>query len=546
MAGQTALQVIDANGIPVAGATVTMPGTSFNAQTDKSGNATLPMVGTQALTMRVIHPNFVTEDVAFQPDVLTGKYNNALISRTVSGSDASLRLQLGRCAVVPTVMLSDSDIENLAKKTPESAADPKAALLFHPPAHSSLNAYRFHWWDECDVRLALKTLLPTSTPSAADKGWDRFQTETVKSLQPADHGRFFWLTYPQQPADKQFVVAVWSPNFPSTQTKPVEALDMWVFFSPTTQTYQGNYPFGLVPGPKGGVAAQPYMNLGAKYLLIEYGFIYEMAAKDNPAVLVMPICKHGDWGPFASAEGVYRLLREVAVFLQRECRTSFLGRSQKGYVAVDGLAGGSLRAPGAPGIQAADFGQTPAVGSVGVGFFSSGCAPAKQVMATNPGGGVTGGLSSELWGTPGGGGKDPKSSWSASWTEVWDMDGFHPNTGGWNNYLTLLNQWYGQSSFRKFRLCHSSGRAPRDPKTDPHPIWAPLLKEGLIVDQTVPSSGTFGEAHELQGKRWSAVRFDNSYIEGGAQGVYPELYGKDAHHATCVVAFSHGRALTSL
>jgi hypothetical protein len=135
LAGQTALQVIDANGNPIAGATVTMPGTSFNAQTDKSGAATLPVGGANALTMRVAHPNFVTENVAFRPDVLTGKWNNALLSRTVSDGDASLRLQLGRCAVVPTVLLSDGDIEDLAKQTPESAADPKAALLFHPPAH---------------------------------------------------------------------------------------------------------------------------------------------------------------------------------------------------------------------------------------------------------------------------------------------------------------------------------------------------------------------------------------------------------------------------
>ncbi|HEY1796174.1 MAG TPA: carboxypeptidase-like regulatory domain-containing protein [Stellaceae bacterium] len=545
MPGQTALQVIDANGNPVAGAAVTMPGSSFNAKTDKTGAATLPVGGGQALTMRVTHPNFVTEDVAFKPDVATGKWNNALVSRTASGGNASLRLQLGRCAVVPTVVMSDSDVEALAKK-PASAADPKAALLFEPPAHPGLHAYRFQWWAEWDTRCARKTLLPTSTPAATAKGWDRFQTETVKGVQPANHGRFFWLTYPQQPADNQFVVAVWSANLPENQKNPVSTLDMWVFYSPTTQTYQGNYPFGLVPDPHGGPANQPYMSLASRYLLNEYGFIYETAAKDNPAVLVMPICRRGDWGPFASAEGVYRLLREVAVFLQRECRTSFLGRSQKGYVAIDGLAGASLRDPKAPGIEADDFGQTPAVGSVGVGFFSTGAAPAKQVMATRPGGGVAGGLNSQLWGTPAGSGADPNAAWTASWTELWDMDGFHPNTGGWTNYVKLLGQWYGQSSSRKFRLCHSSGRSPPDPKTSSDPFWQSLVKAGLTVDQTVPASGAFGTAHELQGTRWAAVRFDNSYIDGGAQGVYPELYGKDAHHATCVVGFSYGRALTSL
>lgn len=164
-------------------------------------------------------------------------------------------------------------------------------------------------------------------------------------------------------------------------------------------------------------------------------------------------------------------------------------------------------------------------------------------MTSNAGGGVAGGLDRQLWGTPNAG---DASSWNASWTEIWDMDGFHPETGGWDNYLTMLKHWYQGSSSRKFRLCHSSGRVPPDPKTDSNPIWRPLLKEGLIVDQMVPKSGRYGAAYELRGQRWSAVRFYDSYIEGGAQGLNPELYGKDAHHATCVVAFSHARALTSL
>jgi hypothetical protein len=70
-----------------------------------------------------------------------------------------------------------------------------------------------------------------------------------------------------------------------------------VFFSRANQKDKGNYPFGLVPDPKGGVANQPYMALGTSYLFSDYGFIPEMAAKDIPTVLVMPICKHGDWGP---------------------------------------------------------------------------------------------------------------------------------------------------------------------------------------------------------------------------------------------------------
>ena len=134
MARQTALLVVDANGNPISGAIVTMPGSTFSAKTDKSGGAALPVGAGQSLTTHVMHPISVTEVVLFPSDVQTGKWNNALVSRTVSGADVSLRLQLGRCAVAPTVPLSDTDIEDLAKRNAGVAADPKAALLFNPPA----------------------------------------------------------------------------------------------------------------------------------------------------------------------------------------------------------------------------------------------------------------------------------------------------------------------------------------------------------------------------------------------------------------------------
>jgi hypothetical protein len=91
-------------------------------------------------------------------------------------------------------------------------------------------------------------------------------------------GRFFWLMHPGRPNEPQYVVAVWSPNI--NHDGPLELLDMVVFFSPHTAGYGARYPFGLfgmLPDPK--AADQQYMTLGAKYLLQEYGFAYNLIGR---------------------------------------------------------------------------------------------------------------------------------------------------------------------------------------------------------------------------------------------------------------------------
>jgi hypothetical protein len=515
LARSTTITVVDADLVPIAGARVALLKGSLLGATDEKGVLMLPAASGRPLQLTIAQQGFVTENVAFGPDLESGVWDNSLVRRRVGPNSVDLKVVLGRCAAAPTTVVTDSD---LGKLSAGQTSDPGAALLFHPPRFPDVFAYRGHWLDPLRIRVANEELLPVAAAALTQKGWDRFNTQISDPLQIAERGRFFWLVYPEsrKAGEQQYVVAVWSPNLDADQ--PLQALDMVVFFSPHTAAYVGNYPFGVV-GAKGAPPVQPYIELGRKYLLDEYGFVYDLIARGIAATVVMPICRHGDWGPFASGVGMSRLLNEVAVFLHRECRTSNLGVKQTAYDPAYRFAGASLRTSKV-GIRATDFGDVPSLGKVAVGFFSTGALAAKQLMSSG----------------------GPRM-WSSAWKELWDLDGFHPATGGWPNYLSLVSQWVSDDPARVLRLWHSSGRVPPDPLTDPAPLWKQLLREGETFRRYPPASAA-GFARELHGKRWSVVAFSDSYVADGPATVLPPL--GDAHHATPKVGFSHGTALTTV
>jgi hypothetical protein len=519
-------QVVDANGLPVSGATCSAsPGPT--ATSDADGAATVA-VGAGQVSLTVSHPQYVREDAVFA-DIATGDWNNSLYQKVAAtASTITVRVTVGRCAVAPTVEISEDRARALAK----AHVDPGGVLLFAPPAFPPpARAYRFQWNATLKVRLPDARLLPPTAPPSTAHGWDRFQTKTSADVPLGDRGRFFWLLYPAS-GPNPFVVAIWSPNLPAPH--PLPALDFITFFSPTTGGYAATYPYGLLYAGEGKAADQQYMSLGTKYLLAEYGFAYELAARGGAPTLVMPICRRGDWGPFASSEGLLRLLREVAVFLHRECRTSVLGSSQPGYDVSYRLAGGSLRS--GTGIRSSYFGPVPPIGKVALGFFSTGAAPAKSVLA---GQSLAQAYPSAGWGVPPQPGQDAAAAWKQASREIWDMDGFHPATGGWPNYLNLLRDWYKADPSRGFHLCHSSGRVPPPPMSYPG-----LLGERPGPLWTVPSAAGFGDGHELHSDRWSVVSFDDAYVANGDPTVMPAL--PDAHHATAMVAFAHDLSLTNV
>jgi hypothetical protein len=602
------VSVIDANGAPIKGAVVV--GDFGTATTNAGGTVDLGMPESRNPRLTVKHPYYVTEDVTFEPDYANGSWDNSLVTRQVTKTGVNLQFQLGRGGTAPTVLIEESDVPNYFKGN----ANPGAAIIASCPTFPGTFSYRNQYninhslgtnkngETTGGIRVAApsRVLLfppPLGLPGPNAYGWDRFQNEP-RAVNVATAGRFFWFLYPQQPdpapGSRQYAVAIWSPRMPDGQNTAVTSLDMIVLYSPTTAgkpTFeQARYPFGLVAGENPSDSPyQPYMKLGNRYILDEeFFFALQLAANNNQAVLVMPICAAGDWGSFQYGEGVLRLLREVAVFLHRECRTSNLGDKVNGSNPYR-FAGGSTRSPSFS-IRGKDFGAVPIVGKVAVAFFSNGYTPVSNFLKGSwslPAMGTPSNppvFTSQYWGTPNLPPTDSARVWSTAWRELWDMDGYHPE--GWQAptsptapcYLDNLKAWFGsKDGGRIIRLCDSSGRIGSvsnvDPSTCQHPLFYLFRKEGYTVGPLrVPQpagkgSFVFGDARELQGERWSVVAFDDRYVLDADQSVLPmlspdlsvlqqraskdkkpvnDLIDFQAHHSTARIAFSYATSLTSV
>jgi hypothetical protein len=523
-----AFNVINANGEPIEGATVRVG--AVLGSTDQNGGW-ITSLDASPSSIEIAHLYYVPERVSFNGSLRDADWNNALVRRdNISGDTTTLTVTLGRLDTCPTVELPEPRIEAISKAPPY---DPDATLIFRPPRFSNgAKAYRFQWNDIRTVHVARPALLPDPPYAELPKGWARFLSDPIE-VDLAALGRFFWLQYPLRPSSPKWVVAIWSPNL--SASAPLEALDFVVFFSPHTQSYVAKYPYGLVPDTK--PPDQQYMTLGKKYLVDEYCFVPQLLARRNQSVMVMPICNRGEWGPFASGEGLMRLLREVSLFLHRQCRTSQLG-VMKPTDDPDSLAGLNQRTIVRPLISGS-FGVVPKVGRVALGGFSTGIAVVKQVLSTWP---VS--LAQKFWGVNStSGGPSSQALWEATLRELWDLDGYHPHTGGWPAYLDQIASWYSADQGRRLRLYHSSGRVPPDPSVDAHKLYK-LLRAEVRLDKAIPSTPGVGAARILQGDRWTVVRMDDTYVDHGPPAESPPF--DDAHHTTPRIGFSHAAGVTTI
>ncbi|RKS76084.1 hypothetical protein BZB76_1433 [Actinomadura pelletieri DSM 43383] len=546
MAVNYIVSVGDVNGRPLPAARVRLgPATGL---TDPAGRftASLDLDPAQQVTLEVDDAHHVPERCVFLGLPGSSDWDNALVAPTRSGADVLLAVTLGRMDTSPTRNLSAEERAALMKTR---GRDPGGALLFDVPRFAGIRGYDGHWNDKHAMHVPRRQLLPSTPVAPGTPGWGRFQSD-MADADPAAFGRFFWLEYPARPSRPRWVVAVWSPNLPDE--KPPASLDYIVFYSPHTQKSnfaEVTYPYGLAKdGP-----SQTYLDLAKRYMLDTYYFVYSMIAQRSRAVLVMPISDFGDLGPFTRGEGLYRALREVGLFLHRQCRTSRLGLRPPRPPNVLELAGPNLRV-NTPSIAADSFGPVPTVGKVAVGGFSTGISPVKGLM---PESGFTVStrntpFDSSLWGVPPGGGTIPLSSWRNSWHELWDLDGFHPDTGGWPAYLDLLLRWARENEARAVRTYHSSDRVPPDPLTHPHKVWKYLTGSGLDVKVTLPAVAGIGRAQQLQNARWTSVTMDETYQRDGAHERPPLIDAAtdprhpDTHHTSPRVAFPLFLQLTTL
>ncbi|WP_344615264.1 carboxypeptidase-like regulatory domain-containing protein [Dactylosporangium salmoneum] len=526
MAVTCTVRVQDVNGRPVAGAQVVVLGGPSGAA-DAAGRWSAALTPPPAIPQVVVtHPAYVQERVAFAGDLRTEPWDNALVQRAVAGDDVTLTVTLGRLDTCPVVELNAEQIKAVMQ---QPGRDPHAALLWRPPKYPNVRAYTGHWNDQLDCYVAEADLLPEKPVAAEARGWAQFHHH-LEPVRVDALGRFYWLRYPAPQADGMHTVAVFSPNLGSPD--PLSQLDFVLFYSPNTSSYSAAYPYGLVNDAS---PFQQYFDLGKKYLLDEFYFVAQLLARKKRVVTVMPIVHGTDWGPLTTGEGALRLLREVAAFLHRQCRTSAAGVRPPGD-NPDELCGPNLRTL-ARAVFRPGFGPVPPVGGVAVAGFSTGIDPVKQVMRAFP---VAQGTA--LWGVPSLDGTDALRVWNTAFRELWDLDGFHPDTGGWPGYLKLLRPWFTADGTRILRSYHSSGRVPPDPDTDPDPVWKDLRGAGLTLDRRQTPPGRW--ARIKQNERWTSVRMSDSYVDYGPGSDRPVFL--DAHHTTPRIGFSHAAGLTKL
>ncbi|WRZ91541.1 carboxypeptidase-like regulatory domain-containing protein [Streptomyces sp. NBC_01007] len=535
MATRYTVTVIDVNNRPLANAQVTLG--TISGVTDGAGrwstDATFDPA--QPLTLKVDHAYHVLEKSTFTGLPGVAEWDNPLVTPVSSGTEVSLGVRLGRMDTSPVLKLTDEQVAALMK-TPQR--DPDAVRLFDVPRFNGVVGYHLHWNDQKEVQVPRAQLLPSKAVAPGTRSWHRLLSKG-EDADLAAYGRFYWLEYAPRPSRPRYAVAVWSPNLPFPVPPP--ALDYVVFYSPTTQNEEykdATYPYGLV---NASAPFQKYMELAKKYLLDEFFFAYQMVAQRNRAVLVMPIANYGDLGPFASGEGLLRALREIGLFLHRQCRTSVKGVRPPRPSNPSELAGPNLRS-NTPAILDDSFGSVPAVGSVAVSGFSTGITPVKSLMSEN---GWAVSLDSMLWGVPAGPGAMPQSVWRKTWRELWDLDGFHPATGGWPPYLDLLQRWLTEQPDRVLRSYHTSSRVPPNPLTDPHKVWKYLAAPALDIKISLPWVEGIGNAQQLQNSHWTSFTARDLYlIDGEGQDQLPLFI--DAHHTTPRVGFPHALKLTKV
>lgn len=261
-------------------------------------------------------------------------------------------------------------------------------------------------------------------------------------------------------------------------------------------------------------ADQPYVVLGYRHLMRDTMLIQEQAASGRPAVVVMPAfpaVPDNDaaqlphmWQPFASREGLHRLLLEVVHFPHRfgYGRPGADFASWQGSTApVDGLPPFPV-----PGYAASAPQPPPALRNITVAGFST------AIMGVNP---VLTTTAIPLPGTypPAlSGGADP-AAFTAAWRELWDLDfALDSRTTGIRTADCEKGPlaWLRAGNDRRLRLYHcgcTTGNVP------PAQLFPRLAKLPRTVSGPTPAPRRAEEWHDPDG-RWSAVFYNSAYLQG--------------------------------
>jgi hypothetical protein len=579
------ITISDVNNDPITGANVSVQ--QQQAITDINGQVTFtPPDSPDSITLQVRHPDYISEFVTFSGNVILSTHNNPLLRRSAPLEAPALSVILGRYAPSPVKLIEEPLFTTLAK----AKSDIGGVIGERIDAKSSDSPlqYRNTWMFKNQTTCANTTLTPDPDVSVDKKaGWQRINSVDLPEIEPLQHGRLFWLQSQVSAASpKPWVALVWSPNF--TGPSPTTSVDMMFFYTPSTDWVVAKYPYGVVmfkddKKPKDPpVPDQTYMSIGNKYSWEQMAMVYSLIARNRNAVLIIPMSERGHQDPMLAQEGVWRLCKEVMLFLHREHRFSNIGMKLAESTVLQPRirAGATLRDYGFIAPRALDFGPIPTIRKLVVGCFSAGASPAKWMMepenwsldeslrnlrskwvskygSTWINKDAFAAFPDRLWGcssprearVP-----ERKAQFHQAWTEWWDMDGFNflGKVSIWHLYLPLLDEWHQAQQGRVLRLCHSDGRRPRrilnpvKDKDDSTGLWDRLKKQGIIYKSLKTAKCEARPIEEVHGDLWSVIALSSVYLNARPQPIadkeavrFPSLIAVDDHNATFRIAWGH-------
>ncbi|NGM84018.1 carboxypeptidase regulatory-like domain-containing protein [Paenibacillus sp. 7124] len=527
------IEVKDAAGTPISGAdvAVVVSGDRKTGKTDGKGQVVLRPLPNVLFTVEATHPLYLEEEVDVIPPNGGGSFvwGNPVCTVT---PPATVIVHLSRIRPAPLFPISDAEMKQ------RDSFNPKAVFTWKDNAGNPTNRYLGIFNNEEIFVRVNHPLLPAKPTEGWGRKPDKIEpgdpgrlnhSKPIK-IEPNREGNLIWLEWGIGDKSPRLLVAVWVPRWRGTTPSK---LDFVIFFSPNTAipekfpARKEEYPY--MAWKIGDRLVQPYPGLGHRYLFREKWLVYQLLAAKRQAVVVFPVQPYGNWGPFADAAGLSRLLAEVTHFLHR------MGYTSGGQSSRD-----EDRAPVPPQFRFNRIHQPPpTVRRVVIGGFSAGVGPIADMLPTTFGqkmddtrfniNGIDG---HTLFGAD-------VAPFLNAWKEVWDHDA--------PSYIRSrldkdLPGWLQRDSQRMARCYQTDDTGSKG--------WietTPLIK--FTSGPTLkPTNGLIAAERHAE-DRCSLVYFGSGYLKHTTSNpaIFPMFWGeKDDHQAVTTVTFGHAALLSGL
>ncbi|MED1914206.1 hypothetical protein P4V64_02705 [Bacillus thuringiensis] len=516
------IQVKDVTGTLISGANVLCESIEGHrsGKTDTHGQVILGTMPAEEFMIEVTHPLYLEESVHVVPPKGSGfsVWDNPVC---IFSPPATVIVLMSRIRTASSFPISNDEMKR------RKSFNPNGAFTWIDHAGNRTQRYLAMFNEEALFVPVSHPLFPTKPT----EGWGRFHHNEPVKINPSRMGDLFWLEWGVGDKSPRLLVAVWVPR---RRGVTLSKLDFVIFFTPNTAipekfpARKEEYPY--MSWKIGDILVQPYLGLGHRYLFREKWLAYQLLAAKRQAVLVVPIQPYGDWGPFAHAAGLARLLAEITHFLHRTGYTSGNQTSTDEDHALTPRFRISRNAIHQP---------PPTIQRVVLSGFSAGVGPIATMLPTTIGQklndrnfSINGLDSHTLFGAD-------VAPFLNAWKEVWDHDA--------PSYIrTLLDKdlpvWLRKDNERMARCYQtddtgSYGWIEKTPLREF--VKSPVLK---------PTNGLLAAEHHAD-NRCSLVYFGSGYLKHSTSTleISPVFWrSKDDHQAVPMVTFMHAASLSGL